>query len=88
MQFLSCPSALSQHENDHFTMPTRLNIQKKQLAKHIGIVMLTFIPRYDSNNEDVCKGIFLKYGPPYFQLAKGEQSLGILIRVLLRLFPS
>ena len=38
--------------------------------------MLTFIPRYDSNNEDVCKGLFLKYGPPYFQLAKGEQSFG------------
>ena len=47
MRFLSCPSTLTQHDNEPFTMPTRLNIQK--CAKSL---MLRLFPLYRPDDND------------------------------------
>ena len=47
MRFLSCQSTLTQHDNEPFTMPTRLNIKK--CAKSL---MLRLFPLYPPDDSD------------------------------------
>ena len=47
MRFLSCPSTLTQHDNESFTMPTHLNIQKCARS-----LMLQLLPLYRPDDSD------------------------------------